>query len=253
MAETLTDFYNIILEGDTTKLISVFVAEPVIDTPFEGKISGRDAVIEFINQQKKWLSVHEARQQFMELTSSPERICVEIVLHLQRDNRNIDLPVAIVADIDRDKIFSVRVYHSTWPFTGKHEIREPLIKPANKLDEPQFVEQYMQALGKGDAETILGLFEDSGYAREPSGSDYKHSGKNGLREFYSTILQDGGILLNHCTVTFDGKNAVIEYIVESWGKTKLLPQAGVAVYELGKDGKIHAARIYDDVTPPGEK
>ncbi|KXS40791.1 MAG: hypothetical protein AWU59_2387, partial [Methanolobus sp. T82-4] len=47
--------------------------------------------------------------------------------------------------------------------------------------------------------------------------------------------------------------AVIEYNADSWGKTKLPSQAGVAVYELGMNWKMHAARIYDDVTPPGEK
>jgi hypothetical protein len=35
-----------------------------------------------------------------------------------------------------------------------------------------------------------------------------------------------------------------------WGKTELLPEAGVAVYVRGPSGKLAAARIYDDVSPP---
>ena len=36
----------------------------------------------------------------------------------------------------------------------------------------------------------------------------------------------------------------------SGGKDAIPPQAGVAVYERGTSGRLAAARIYDDVTPP---
>jgi hypothetical protein len=253
MAEALKELYSLIKEGDTKELLSIFAGEPVIDMPFEGKIMGRDAFIEFVERQRQWLKEHDSRQQFVEITANMQRICVEILLYLECDTKNIDLPVAIVSDLDGDKVSAIRVYHSMWPLTGRHKLRRPLLEPANGLDEPDFVKQYMHALADGDAAMIVDLFEDDGYAREPSSLVYTHSGKAGLKEFYSKILQEGGITLRHCTATFDGKRAAIEYIAESWGRTKLPPQAGVAVYELGKKCKMHAARIYDDVTPPGEE
>jgi hypothetical protein len=88
--------------------------------------------------------------------------------------------------------------------------------------------------------------------REPSGSKYKHIGRSGQREFYVPALKAGGISIKHCTATFDGTRVAAEYICDGWGKVKLEPQAGVAVYELGNTGLIYAARIYDDVTPPDE-
>lgn len=253
VAETLKDLFILLREEDTEKLLSIFVGEPVIDTPMEGRIAGRKAFVGFVDRQHQWLKGHDVGQQFVEITANVQRICVEVLLYLQHDTRSMDLPVAIVADLDGDKVSAIRVYHSMWPLTGRHKLREPLLEAVEGLEEPDFVKQYMQALGNGDAAKIVDLFEDDGYAREPSSSGYTHSGKDGLKGFYSRILQDGGISLKHCTVTFDGKRAAIEYIAEGWGKTELPPQAGVAVYELGKKWKMHAARIYDDVTPPGEE
>jgi hypothetical protein len=70
--------------------------------------------------------------------------------------------------------------------------------------------------------------------------------------FYGSILAEGGIGLEHCSMTDDGTRCAIEYNAVRWGTTALPPQAGVAVYERGPSGKLRAARIYDDVSPPGE-
>ncbi|TGC09523.1 nuclear transport factor 2 family protein [Methanolobus halotolerans] len=183
VAETLKDLYILIKEEDTEKLLSMFVGEPVIDTPLEGRITGIDEFIEFADRQHQWLSGHDAGQQFVEITANVKRICVEILLYLQHDTRNIDLPVAIVADLDGDRVSAIRVYHSTWPLTGKHKVREPLLEPVEGLEEPDFVKQYMQALEEGNTEQILDIFEDDGYAREPGSSGYMHSGKAGLKDF----------------------------------------------------------------------
>lgn len=164
----------------------------------------------------------------------------------------MDLPVAIVADCSNFRVSAIRVYHSTWPFTGKHMIRPPLLSPVENLEEPEVIKRYTEALRKGDADTILKLFEEKGYVREPSGSRYKHSGKDGQKEFYGQALELGGISIKHCTATFDGTRIAVEYICDGWGNLKLEPQAGVAVYELGNTGLLFAARIYDDVTPPNE-
>jgi hypothetical protein len=63
----------------------------------------------------------------------------------------------------------------------------------------------------------------------------------------STILGGGGIRLERCTVTDDGVVAAIEFTAVRFGPHRLQPQAGLAVYERGPSGLLHAARIYDDV------
>jgi hypothetical protein len=60
----------------------------------------------------------------------------------------------------------------------------------------------------------------------------------------------GGIPLEHWAVTDDGRSCALEYNVLRWGRTELAPHAGLAVYVRGSNGKLAAARIYDDVDPP---
>lgn len=250
--ETLSDFYDLVMAGNTGQLTSLYSGEPLIDTPLDGRINSHDAFIRFVQKRGPWLREHKATTETLDITEDSKRICVEIILYFEHDKDMIDIPVAIVADLENDKVSDIRIYHSTWPLTGTHRIRSPILKPSSNLEEPQFIKKYMKSLKEGDADKIVKLFDKQGYVREPSGSDYMHAGEKGIREFYDSILHNGGISLRHCTSTFNGKQIVIEYIAESWGRSDLIPQAGVAVYEISDNGKIVAARIYDDVNPPEE-
>lgn len=248
----LANFYTFLLNGDEGEFRSLFSGVPIIDTPLDGKIDGREAFSNFVACQQAWLKKHKAKPEILSPIAAEQCICVEFVLYLEYESRSIDLPIAIVADRSVGKVSAIRVYHSTWPFTGKHLIRPPLLKHAENLEEPEVVKQYTSALRRGDADVVLSLFEDKGYVREPSGSKYKHSGRNGLREFYIPALEAGGISLKHCTATFDSTRTAVEYVCDGWGNMQMEPQAGVAVYELGSTGLLSAARIYDDVAPPNE-
>ena len=53
-----------------------------------------------------------------------------------------------------------------------------------------------------------------------------------------------------CTLIDDGRACALEYNVVRWGETELQPEAGIAVYVRGENGRLAAARIYDDVDPP---
>ena len=115
------------------------------------------------------------------------------------------------------------------------------------LELRDVIEAYQRALAAGDVTAIVSTFEPDGYFREPSGGSYVHRGRDQLQAFMSTILGGGGIRLEHCTVTDDGVVAAIEFTAVQLGPHRLQPQAGLAVYERGQTGLLHAARIYDDV------
>jgi hypothetical protein len=51
-------------------------------------------------------------------------------------------------------------------------------------------------------------------------------------------------------VTDDGTRVALEFNAVAWGGQQMPPQAGVAVYERGRSGRLAAARVYDDVDPP---
>jgi hypothetical protein len=141
--------------------------------------------------------------------------------------------------------------NSTWPLDGGHLVRPPLLPvPATPPTEPAIITAYMDALERPDRTAMLALFSPDGYVREPSGAQYKHSGPAGRAAFYDMALGAGGVVLHHCSATFDGTNFVVEYICDRWGQAELPPQAGLAVYELAGEHHLRAVRIYDDISPP---
>ena len=86
---------------------------------------------------------------------------------------------------------------------------------------------------------------------EPAGDAYIHRGTDDLRALYELFFSNGGgIALEHCAVTDDGRSCALEYNAVAWGQTELPPEAGMAVYVRGDSGKLATARIYDDVDPP---
>ena len=245
-------YLRLLKEGKTEELLGIFAGEPEIHDPLRGHISGREAAWRFAGDHHSWLEAHEARAEHLRTTRKAGRAVAESVLRLVLGEVRVGLPVAIVGENgDEGRLQEVRVYHSTWPLTGGHRVRPPLLDAKPGLFVPDVVGDYQRALASGDLEGILKTFEPDGYAREPSGGEYVYQGKEHLRELYRALFSNGGgIPLEHCSVTNDGICCAIEYNVRRWGRTPLPPQAGIAVYERGRSGLLAAARIYDDVDPP---
>ena len=132
----------------------------------------------------------------------------------------------------------MRVYYSSWPLTGHHANRPPLLQPDPQLGEADVVGEYQRALSAGDVDAIMATFEPDGYAREPAGGQYVHTATGGLRAFYELLFSNGGgIQLEHCAVVDDKRACALEYNVVQWGEAELPPQAGVAVYVRGQRGQ----------------
>ena len=240
------------LTGEIDALIKSFTGEPEVHYPVRGRVRGERAFAAYAAATKAWLEEREASIEDIGILSTERRSVGEAVLHLGGEDGPVDLPVAIVADRRPDgRMEEVRVYYSSWQLTGRHAIRPPILQPDPELRESHVVGDYQRALAAGDIDAILTSFEPGGYAREPAGADFIHRGPEGLREFYEGLFSNrGGIPLERCTLTDDGRTCALEYNVTQWGRTELPPQAGVAMYERGESGKLAAARIYDDVDPP---
>jgi hypothetical protein len=246
----LLRFYDLSLAGDAGGLLALFSDPPEINTPLQGAIKGEAAFRRFVADQQDWLTRRSASARLLNAVSGDKRLVIEWVLDLAQAEGAFDMPVALVADLDGELVSSIRIYHSTWPLDGRHRVRGPLLLPAEGLEEPAVVQAYMKGLASADLESVLALFVDDGYAREPSGQRFKYEGPDGLRRFYGGALSAGGISLKHCTATFDGKCLAVEYICDEWAHAPLPPQSGLAVYELAGPDRLQAARIYDDVEPP---
>ena len=249
----VVNLYQYLQAGEADKLLALFTGEPVINTPLQSEIRGEANFRQFVTQQQAWLTERRANSQLFNSIVTPERLVTELVVDLTQTGETFDLPVVAVFDRSGDGVTAIRVYHSTWPLTGQHIIRPPLLQPpAAHLTEPAIVQAYMAGLREPNEALVLSLFAENGYLREPSGNRYKHMGEAGLREFYDPALSSGGISLHHCTATYDGHTFAVEYICDEWAKVKLPAQAGLAIYEMAGPTKLAAVRIYDDVTPPFE-
>lgn len=245
-------FFDGVMTGELDALVRSFAGQPELHHPFRGRIAGERAFEAFATQLDEWLRQRNVSVEEIETARVAQRGFDEVVLHLDADGRRVDLPVAIVADKRSDgRILELRMYFSSWPLTGRHANRPPVLQPDAQVRESDIVAEYQRALSTGDVEAIVSAFEPDGYAREPAGGEWIHQGSDGLRGFYELLFSNGGgIPLEHCALVDDGRACALEYNVIRWGRTALMPQAGVAVYVRGESGKLAAARIYDDVDPP---
>jgi SnoaL-like domain len=248
----LVPFFPGLMTGETNALIESFAGEPEVHHPVRGRVKGVAAFERFALETNTWLADHDATVEDVDFVLTPGRGIEELVLHVDGDDGRIEVPVAIASDHDeRGLIIEQRVYFSTWPSTGGHAIRPPLLQPSPDLHEPGVVGRYQRALAAGDAEAVVATFEPDGYVREPAGDAYTHRGTDELRALYELFFSNGGgIPLEHCAVTDDGRVCVLEYNVVAWGRTAMAPQAGIAAYARGDSGRLAAARIYDDADPP---
>ncbi len=245
-------FFDGLVTGEIDALVESFSGVPEIHHPVRGRIRGERAFRGFVDDMTSWLNARNVDVEHVNFLITHRRGVEEVVLHLDGDRGRIGLPLALAADRDEDeRIVELRLYFSTWPLNGRHANRPPLLQPDPGLRTPGVVGEYHRALATGDADAILAAFEPDGSLREPAGDAYVHRGTDELRAVYERFFSnDGGIALEHCAVTDDGRACALEYNVVGWGRTALPPEAGIAVYVRGDSGKLAAARVYDDADPP---
>ncbi len=213
-----------------------------------GRVVGDEVFDRFLEQRRAWLAEHSATVESLRVTQDVHHTIAEAVLHLRLPDTTIALPIAVVGDrAPGNTVTAIRIYHSHWPLLGAHRVRAPLLPPDTTLVFRDVVGVYQRALAAGNVDSIVDAFEPDGYFREPSGGSYVHRGREALRAFFTAVLGTGGIGLEHCTVTDDGTVAAIEFIAVRFGRQRLTPQAGLAMYERAPGGRLRAARIYDDV------
>jgi SnoaL-like domain len=245
-------YFDGVRSGETEALVQSFAGEPELHHPIRGRVKGRRAFERFVADTNAWLTERNVVGSPVERVITPRRGVEETVLTFDGDRGRIELPLAIAADRDEDaRIIELRLYYSTWPFTGRHANRPPVLQPDPDLQEPDVVGEYQRALAAGDVEAAVAAFESDAYVREPAGAGYVHRGRDELLALYERFFSNGGgIPLEHCAVTDDGRACALEYNVVRWGRTELPPEAGLAVYVRGDNGKLASARIYDDTDPP---
>lgn len=246
----LTAIYlDILISGDRARLLAGFTTAPTVDDPLGGRVRSFAEFERFFDERRAWLLERHAQVEPVHTIHIAQRTVFEALLHLRlADDHPIALPVAVVGEHTASRrVRAIRVYHSLWPLYGEHRLRPPLLPHDPTIQLTGAIAEYQRALATGDVEAIVATFEPDGYFREPAGGEYIYQGREKLHHLMAHILGTGGISLEHCTAADDGVACAIEFNAVQFGPHRLQPQAGVAVYQRGSSGRLHAARVYDDV------
>ena len=221
----------------------------VVYDPRDGEVRGRRHLKQFVRRSHNWLAEHHARVETIASTVADGRALLELMVHLSIEGRDLDWPVAVVAESADDRSVVFRSYFSRKAIDGQPHLRPAVLRPG-PVRGGDVVGRYHVAQGAGDAEAIVATFESDGYYRGPASAHCAYRGATELRPFFERIFSSGGIGLEHCTVTDDGVRCAVEYNCLRWGPDDLTPQAGLGIYERGAAGLLAAVRVYDDVEPP---
>ena len=184
-------FFDGLVSGEVDALVESFSGVPEVHHPVRGRIKGEGAFRRFVTDMTVWLAARNVEVEHVNLLITDPRGVEEVVLHLDGDGGRVGLPLALTADHDEDeRIVELRLYFSSWPLTGRHANRPPLLQPDLGLHEPDVVGEYQRALATGDVEAILATFEPDGYMREPAGGAHVHRGsRRAARALRAVLLQ----------------------------------------------------------------
>jgi hypothetical protein len=232
-------------------LLGSWADEPRLDDPRLGRVVDREGFEEWVTSTQRWLLEHGAQLRPVDVIKTPERSVEEVGIDLTIEGKPRELPVAVAVDKTADgDLTAIRIYHSMWPLTEDHRVREPMLDGDRDLLGPDVVGDYQRALEAGDLKAILATYEDDAVMREAGGA-HAYGGREHLRRIYELeFANGGGIGLERCQITDDGRACGLEYNFVRWGVTEVPRQAGLAVYVRGRTGKLALARIYDDVARP---
>jgi SnoaL-like domain len=249
-ADPVRQYLAALNDGRARDLETAWPGEIVIFDPHAGQVRGHRHVRQFITRNLSWLAGLHARTEVIASTVAAGRAVVELLAQIDHNGQSLAWPVAVVAESPGAQSVVFRTYCSQWPLDEKRPVRPPVLAPG-QVSLPDVAGQYQAGLAAGDTEAVVRTFAPDGYFRGPFGPSHEHRGAAELRSFFTRCFSaGGGIGLERCAITDDGTRCALEYNCVRWGRSELPPQAGLGVYERGRDGLLAAVRVYDDVEAP---
>ena len=167
----------------------------------------------------------------------------EVILHLDGEAGQAELPFVIVADREADgRIDELRLYYSN--LLAHRPPREPptaaAARPRAALSD--VVRSTSGARDRRRRRDRRGV--RTGRLRPHTRGRPAQPRTSGrpARLLRAVVLERRRHPLELCTVIDDGRACALEYNLVRWGRTQLPPQAGVAVYARDESGRPTAAR-----------
>jgi hypothetical protein len=123
-------YFDGLLTGEMDARIGSFAGQPELHDPIRGRVRGVSAFARFVTDTTTWMAERNVTVEDVDVIATPSCAIEEVVLHVDGDAGRIQLPLALAAERDRHaRIIELRLYFSTWPVTGGHAVRPPLLQP----------------------------------------------------------------------------------------------------------------------------
>ena len=220
----MIEYFENILYNQPENILRLLTIDAWADTQMNGKAEGHEQILALAQKETAFYKGRVAKIKSYNEFGDEQFDVVEQELVLTSGKV---LPVAIIGERHGHRYQSVRVYHSTYPFTESHAYRPPVLYDAIELSHPEIIAQYFDALHRGDVEGVIKTFAgEMTYFREPAGWEWTYRGLANLRAHYAQILAEGGIHLHFHQAVFDpgAPSFGVEFTCDAWGKTKLRPR-----------------------------
>ena len=243
----LSEIYLPTLATQPEQLVRRLGERATVDDPIFGRTGGMPALGRYIEEVSAWLGKHAGTFEKTAFTLGADRDVTEGTLTLTNDGRRVAVPVAVVAERRKEREVELRLYYSTQPISGSHAVRSPLLPEDHEVLVPPPVAAHLDALGRGEVDAIVASFQGDGTLRDAEGVTYGNEG-GALRAHYEKLFRgEPGVEVLKGARADDGRTCALEYTIVRVRGERVAPQAGLAVYERGESGLLHAVRLYEDV------
>jgi len=247
----IADVYYPALLGDGEDALGVRLgARATVYNPLTGAATELAPIRAQLRAVATWLGDHFATYAHASTLVGVDRDVSEGVLGLRKDERHVELPVAVVAERRKAREIDVRVYHATRRLGVWQAARTARPRADREQGIAPDVAEHLAALRLGDPDAVVAGFEADGALRDGSGAAHtRASGK--LREYYVRLLQSarGGNdwvpIVQSCAD--DGRTCAIEYETEKLRGEESAPKEGLIVFERGDNRLFRSVRVYDEV------
>ncbi len=248
-------YFPSLIARETEPLLRRLGNRATVDDPVFGRVVGPNALARRLEEVTTWLGMHAATFDRSGFVMGSDRDLTEGTLELAVEGRRVAIPVAVMAERRREREVELRIYHSTKGIRGAHSVRPPLLAQDDETTVPPPVAAYIDALERGDLAAAVGSFENGATVRDAEGQWHPKQEGGGPLEGYCARLigsdgspgSGGGARVVKNARADNGRTCVLEYTMLRVRGRDAPPQAGLAVFERGESGLLHALRVYDDI------
>lgn len=241
-----------LVSAQAEQLVHRLGGRATVDDPILGRAGGMPELASYLHKAAAWFTDRSATFETQGFTTGSDRDVTEGLLTLTADGRRVALPIAVVAERRPEREVEIRLYYSAKRLQADSRNRAPLVPRQDELPVPPPVAAHLEALARGDTDTVLASFENGATVREPTGATHAKDGDGGaMRAFYDRLFVRGsgggrGLSMITGSRADDGRTCALEYTVTRMHGTDVTPQPGLAVYERGESGLLRSVRLYHD-------